>query len=153
MNVRKQQFLQKISCISSCVNGNMDRYPGKTSRWPAQDKATFPDHCRFDWVVEESSNIAGRGRTRVTSVWRKALSNQSQHSAEEYLNRLEVNVQIIFRRCSNNIAICWYIQATFERAKNLNVPKSSCMCKQDESPAVPERLSKGYPINYVWKGL
>ena len=49
---------------------------------------------------------AGQGLHLSDARLSPTLSNQSQHSAEEYLNRLEVNVQIIFRRCSNNIAIC-----------------------------------------------
>ena len=51
------------------------------------DVLTFPDHCLYSCVVNESSHMGGRGTQRVTSfdfrLSYKERANQSQDSTED----------------------------------------------------------------------
>ena len=82
----------------------------KTSKWPAQDRVTFPDHCQYDCVVEERRAVILRGEVKAYACLTKDSFTSSQRTNHNtllrtYLDLLEVdlNSKIIFRRCDHNI--------------------------------------------------
>ena len=76
-----------ISCTGSCEKEQGYSWKSAQAILPAHDVVTFPDHCLYSCVVNESSHMAGRGTQRVTSsdvrLFHIERANRSQDSTED----------------------------------------------------------------------